>query len=211
MTGLVLAGGLSSRFGTDKSRVVMHGDAGDMTDFSLALLSSLSSVDKLAISCRPEQMESLRSKNVLLIPDEECGHPTPLRGLIAALRRLNAPVFAIPCDLPLMTLEILNLLVCARTRRLAESSGGIPLLRTTFIDQDGFIESLIGIYEPGSLPFLEQALVQKRWGIWSAVPSKSNCLVSRPDSPAFLNMNTLEEFQHANQVLIKSRLHDKNI
>ncbi len=203
MTGLVLAGGLSSRFGKDKSRVVVHDGAGDMVDFSLALLASVSGIRNIAVSCRPEQMKEFKNKNIRLIPDDENGRPTPLRGLIAALRCTKTPVLAIPCDLPLMTPNILSLLVQARAQRLAEQTKS-ALLRTTFIDQEGFIESLIGIYEPESLPFLEEALSREQWGIWSAVPEQGNCLVPRPDSPAFLNMNTPEEFTRAVSLLKKS-------
>ena len=103
-----------------------------------------------------------------------------------------------------MTPDVLNMLVLARARRLSDDSA-FPLLRTTFIDEEGFIESLIGIYEPESLPFLEDALTQDRWGIWSAVPRDGNCLVPRPDSPAFLNMNTPEEFEQAVSLLKTTR------
>lgn len=202
MTGLVLAGGLSSRFGKDKSRVVVHDSAGDMVDFSLHLLASLPGIDQVAVSCREEQREDLKTKNVVLIPDEESGPPTPLRGLVAALRRMKTPILAIPCDLPLMTPDILNLLLQARRRHLQENTANdTPLLRTTFIDQDGFLESLIGIYEPASLPYLEHALHKQQWGIWSALPSQGNCLVRQPESPAFLNMNTLQEYQNAVAIL----------
>ena len=201
MTGLGLAGGLSSRFGNDKSRAVVHGGAGDMVDFSLEMLCRVKDVQGLAISCRPDQTKHLSEKGVLLIPDEDSGRPTPLRGLVAALRRVKTAVLAVPCDLPLMTPDILNLLVQARMNRMATELRKKSLLRTTFIDQEGFIESLIGIYEPESLPFLEDALAQKRWGIWSAVPAEGNCLVPRPDSPAFLNMNTPEDFAQAVNIL----------
>ena len=204
MIGLVLAGGLSSRFGNDKSRVVVHDGAGDMVDFSLGLLGRVDDVQGLAISCRPDQTERMKKKGVTLIPDEDIGRPTPLRGLVAALRRLKTSLLAVPCDLPLMTPDILNLLVRARANRMETGLPQKSLLRTTFIDQDGFIESLIGIYELESLPFLEDALAQKRCGIWSAVPAEGNCLVPRPDSPAFLNMNTPEEFARAVHLLKRS-------
>lgn len=196
MTGLVLVGGLSSRFGNDKSRVVIHDGAGDMTAFSLSLLRSLPGIRQLAVSCRPEQAAALEHCGAMLIPDEEHGQPTPLRGLVAALRRLNTPVLAIPCDLPLMTPDILDMLIQARRRVLA-GPRPFPLLRTTFIDGDGFLESVIGIYETASLPFLDEALQQSRWGVWSAIPRQGNCLIPRPDSPAFLNMNTPEDYRLA--------------
>ncbi len=200
MTGLVLAGGLSSRFGKDKSRVVVHGNAGDMVDFSLRLLGSLEDIRQVAVSCREEQLAYLKNKDAILIPDEHRGQPTPLRGLVAALRRVNTPILAIPCDLPLMTPDILALLLRARRRHL-EQTQRFPLLRTTFIDRDGFLESLIGIYETASLQFLEDALRKQHWGIWSALPSQGNCLIPQPDSPAFLNMNTLQEYENAVRLL----------
>lgn len=196
MTGLVLAGGLSSRFGSDKSRAAAPGGAGDMIDFSLRLLSSLKDISRLAVSCREEQMDALKNRHVVLIPDEYGGRPTPLKGLVAALRHLPAPILAIPCDLPLMTPDILEMLISARSRELAKKRE-TSLLRTTFIDSEGFLESLIGIYEADSLPLLEEALPKEHWGIWSAVPMENNCLVPRPDSPAFLNMNTPEEYEQA--------------
>lgn len=202
MTGLVLAGGLSTRFGSDKSRAVLPCGTGDMVDFSLSLLAPL--VDEgLAVSCRPDQMERLKEKGVTLIPDEESGRPTPLRGLVAALRRTHSALFVIPCDLPFMTSDVLALLVEARKKTLQERSkhGGTPLLRTTFIDEKGFLESLTGIYEAEGLPYLEDALRQGRLGIWSALPMQSNCLLPRPDASFFLNMNTREEFARASELL----------
>ena len=200
MTGLVLAGGRSSRFGSDKSHVVLHG-AGNMLAWSCALLASLPGISRVALSCRPDQVEELHGAASLLIPDESSGTPSPLRGLVAALKRTGEPVFAIPCDLPLMTADILSLLIRARQSRLEAPSGPVPLLRTTFIDSDGFLESLIGIYEKESLPFLEDALAHERWGVWSAIPAGGNCLVPRPESPAFLNMNTPEDFEYALSLL----------
>ncbi len=204
MTGLVLAGGLSTRFGSDKSRAVLPGGAGDMVDFSLALLAPLADAG-LAVSCRPDQVERLKSKGVTLIPDEESGQPTPLRGLVAALRRTRSALFVIPCDLPFMTTDVLSLLAQAREKALQErrKHGGAPLLRTTFIDEKGFLESLTGIYEAEGLPYLEEALKQGRLGIWSALPMQGNCLIPRPDASFFLNMNTREEFARAAECLAK--------
>ena len=204
MTGLVLAGGLSTRFGSDKSRAVLPGGAGDMVDFSLALLAPLADAG-LAVSCRPDQVERLKSKGVTLIPDEESGQPTPLRGLVAALRRTRSALFVIPCDLPFMTTDVLSLLAQAREKALQErrKHGGAPLLRTTFIDEKGFLESLTGIYEAAGLSYLEDALRQGRLGIWSALPMQSNCLIPRPDASFFLNMNTREEFARAAECLAK--------
>ncbi len=201
MTGLVLAGGLSSRFGQDKSCITLHDAQQDMVDFSLSLLSQLPEITDLVISCRPEQKNAMAQKRVSVICDEKNEVPTPLNGLIAVLRRRRSPVFAIPCDLPLMTGNVLSLLMEAREKkRLSQHR---VLLRTTFIDEKGFLEPTIGIYEPESLPFLEEALAQKKLGLWSAIPHEQNCLVPRPGGPAFLNMNTQEDFDLARRLIAR--------
>ncbi len=205
MKGLVLAGGRSSRFGSDKSRAVLPGGTGDMVDFSIGLLAPL--VDEgIAVSCRRDQLAYLKEKGVVLIPDEDDGgQPTPLRGLVAALRKTRSALLVIPCDLPFMTSDVLALLVRARNETLKkrERNGGPALLRTTFVDEKGFLESLIGIYEAACLPRLEEALSLGRLGIWSALPSEGNRLIPRPEGSFFLNMNTPQEYERAVALLTK--------
>ena len=205
MKGLVLAGGRSSRFGSDKSRAVLPGGTGDMVDFSIGLLAPL--VDEgVAVSCRRDQLAYLKEKGVVLIPDEDDGgQPTPLRGLVAALRKTRSALLVIPCDLPFMTSDVLALLVRARNETLKkrERNGGPALLRTTFVDEKGFLESLIGIYEAACLPRLEEALSLGRLGIWSALPSEGNRLIPRPEGSFFLNMNTPQEYERAVALLTK--------
>ena len=209
MTGLVLAGGRSSRFGSDKSRAVVHGGAQDMTAFSLNLFAAVSEVDVLAVSCRKEQTEALRDSGALLIPDEENGAPTPLRGIVAALKRTGDAVFILPCDLPLMRPDVLAALPRARALRLAdEAASGNALLRTCFLHEDGRMEPLVAIYEAESLPFLEEALHAGRWGIHAALPAWGNCLVPCPDETAFLNMNTPQERERAVNLLAACRGRD---
>ena len=212
MKGLVLAGGRSSRFGSDKSRAVLPGGTGDMVDFSIGLLAPL--VDEgVAVSCRRDQLAFLKEKDALLIPDEDDdGQPTPLRGLVAALKRTRSALLVIPCDLPFMTSGVLALLVRARNEALKERdrTGGPALLRTTFVDEKGFLESLTGIYEAAGLPRLEEALSLGRLGIWSALPSEGNCLIPRPDGSFFLNMNTPQEYERAVALLTKQAASDSS-
>lgn len=212
MKGLVLAGGRSSRFGSDKSRAVLPGGTGDMVDFSIGLLAPL--VDEgIAVSCRRDQLAYLKEKGVVLIPDEDDGgQPTPLRGLVAALRKTRSALLVIPCDLPFMTSGVLALLVRARNEALKERdrNGGPALLRTTFVDEKGFLESLTGIYEAAGLPRLEEALSLGRLGIWSALPSEGNCLIPRPDGSFFLNMNTPQEYERAVALLTKQAASDSS-
>ena len=195
MTGLVLAGGRSSRFGSDKSRAVLHPGAGNMTEWSCRLLASLPGVEYAAVSCRPAQAGVLRQAGLLPIPDEADGPPTPLRGLVAALKAASTAVLVMPCDLPLMTAGTLSLLLDVRRKRREEHASA--LLRTCFVHADGRTEPLVAVYEFSSLPRLEAALHEGRFGIHSALPSWGNSLVPCPEETAFLNMNTPEERERA--------------
>lgn len=202
MTGLVLAGGRSSRFGSDKSRAVVHDGAGDMTAFSLGLVAAVPGVERTAVSCRAEQVPLFRKTGALLIPDEEDGTPTPLRGLAAALKHGGDAVLTIPCDLPLMRPDVLAALPRAREqRKMNAASFERPLLRTCFVYDDGWLEPLVAIYEPESLPYLEEALHGGRFGIYGVVPSWGDCLVPCPDRTPFLNMNTLQDREKARRLL----------
>lgn len=202
MTGLVLAGGRSSRFGSDKSRAVLHGGTEDMLLWTVSLLASLPETERVTISCRPDQVQKLQSTGIPLISDEASGDPTPLRGLVAALRATGDALLVLPCDLPLMRAEILSVLLRAREQCLNQNI--MPgLLRTAFVHTDGHAEPLVAIYETSALPYLEEALCRGRFGVYGSLPAGSSLLVPCPDETAFLNMNTPEERERALSILKK--------
>ena len=206
MTGLVLAGGLSSRFGSDKSRSAMPGGP-DMLVRTLRLLASLPGVVRTAVSCRAGHAAAMRERlaqlcregalpaEPLIIEDRADDlPPTPLKGLAAALRATGGPLFVLPCDFPL--LEPHHMLPLLEGRR--ERTGrGLPLLRTAFQHADGRIDALAAVYEAAALPLLENALAERRFSLHSAIPASSQVLVPCPDEEAFLNMNTPADYEQA--------------
>lgn len=198
LKGLILAGGHSTRFGSDKALAIWPESSGK-TRLLLAWeqLNTLSGIVSVAVSCRKAQEASFRHilpSSVSLIFDapDDCKVPTPLHGIRAALHDLDAPLLVIPCDLPYMRNDLLGLLIEARRGALKKRK---KPLRTSFVHADGVIESLIAIYEPESLPFLEKGLATGCLGLYSIIPHERQLLVSSPEETAFMNMNSKESLQ----------------
>lgn len=189
MIGLVLAGGLSSRFGCDKALVTLPGQKQALLPQLLSLLTAVPGVSGTAVSCRKEQVPLLKTLvSTRFVIDKLSSpptDPTPLRGILSALEKFNDALFVLPCDLPYMTTEILTLLADARTRKATSET-----LRTVFFHEDGTLEPLVAIYEKEALPFLRQALREHRWGLHSVIPSHRQILVSCSNHLTFFNMNT---------------------
>ena len=194
MTGLVLTGGRSMRFGSDKSRFTLPGEGQDMLLRTLALLHSVPGINRLAVSCRNDQAEGVKARvpaDVAVVEDAPHEISSPFFGVMAALSALRSPVLVLSCDLPRMRADILSQLVTARHRVLANlaPSQEIPL-RTTFIHADSRVETLVSIYEPEALPFMEETLRSGNWGLFSSIPRARQTLLSCPDEGVFINMNT---------------------
>ncbi len=97
ITGVVLAGGLSTRLGHDKAVIRLHGEQGpDLLVRTAALLEPL--VDEVWISCRPGRCVT---GPYLRIYDEVQGLG-PFGGVMTALRAAQGPVLVLSCDLPFM-------------------------------------------------------------------------------------------------------------
>ena len=204
MTGLVLTGGRSVRFGSDKSRFVLPGEGQDMLLRSLALLRSVPGVDSLAVSCRADQAAGVRERipaGVAVVEDAPHEISSPFFGVLAALAALREPLLVLSCDLPRMRADHLSLLAEERRRVLESLAPGEELpLRTTFIHADFRVETLASIYEPEALPFMEETLRSGNWGLFSAIPRTRQTLIPCPDEGAFINMNSPADCRRAQAV-----------
>lgn len=194
MTGLVLTGGRSVRFGTDKGSFVLPGETQDMLQRTLSLLGALPGIRRLAVSCRADQAEGLRPRlpeRTGIVEDPPHEVSTPFYGVLSALRTFGGPLLVLSCDLPLMDRETLTMLIEARNSTMrACSPHEAASLRTTFMHQDGRAETLVSIYEAEALPFLEATLLTGRQGLFSAIPFERQTFLPCPAERPFLNMNT---------------------
>ena len=201
MIGLVLAGGRSARFGSDKSRYVLPGEGQDLLLRTLALLRSVTGIQGLAVSCRSDQMAGVKERipaDVAVIDDAPHEISSPFFGVMAALAALRCPVLALSCDLPRMRADLLSLLMEERRRVLERLAPGEERpLRTAFVHADGRVETLVAIYEPEALPFMEESLRSGNWGLFSSVPRLRQTLLLCPDEAAFINMNSPADYKRA--------------
>ena len=201
MTGLVLTGGRSVRFGSDKSRFVLPGEGQDMLLRTLALLRSVPGVAGLAVSCRTDQAAGVRERipaGVAVVEDAPHEISSPFFGVLAALATLRGPLLVLSCDLPRMRVDILTQLMEARRRVLKKlaSSEEHPL-RTAYVHTDGRVETLVSIYEAEALPFMEESLHSGNWGLFSSVPRTRQTLLLCPEEEAFINMNRPADYKKA--------------
>jgi molybdopterin-guanine dinucleotide biosynthesis protein A len=131
--GIVLAGGMSTRMGTDKAWLDYHGRP--QLDYAVELLGTL--CQTVFVSCHPEQAD--RRGNHPLLPDRflGCG---PAGGILTALAT-QAACLVLACDLPRVDSTLLLDLIAHRNPfRFA----------TAYSDGQGVPEPLCAIWEPKS-------------------------------------------------------------
>ncbi len=137
LRGLVLAGGLSQRMQTDKSRLNYHGQ--EQRAHTAALLAAV--CQDVHISGRPEQLADLPA-GLAPLPDKFLGLG-PVGGLLTAFQTdPNAAWLVLACDLPFLTSATLDYLVQHRQPGRAATAFQSP--------ENEFPEPLITIWEPRS-------------------------------------------------------------
>ncbi|MBP9211568.1 MAG: molybdenum cofactor guanylyltransferase [Bacteroidetes bacterium] len=131
MTGILLAGGKSSRMGQNKALMMLNGKS--LAERGLELLSGL--FPSVAVSANaPEDFMSL---GVPVFSDHyiDAG---PLGGIHAALTFASGgKVFILGCDIPLMTRDVI--------RTIVEYPSHDPVV---IARGDGFLQPMCGVYDP---------------------------------------------------------------
>lgn len=179
LKGLVLAGGRSSRMGTDKGSINWHGLP--QREYAATLLSEF--CEEVYISCRPDQ--ALDQAPCPAIPDSftDLG---PYGAILSAFRHdPTAAWLVLACDLPLFDKAAVDELVSVRSPRSVATA-----LR---LNSESFPEPLVAIWEPKSyqllLAFLGQGVsCPRKVLINSDVFLKD---ASRPE--VLINVNSREE------------------
>lgn len=99
ITGVILAGGLSSRFGSDKAQALYCGHS--FISLAYDLLKSI--CDEVIIS---GQSHNLSVEGLVCMPDITPGGP--MAGIASVIKQLDAQwLLIIPCDMPLLTRQVL--------------------------------------------------------------------------------------------------------
>jgi molybdopterin-guanine dinucleotide biosynthesis protein A len=196
IVGVVLAGGASKRLGSDKAALDVGGDT--LLGRTVELLRGLTA--EVAVSGRdpaPLQVDAPWFPDAL----EGIG---PMGGIMAALDRFKAPCFAVSCDLPFLSRDVLALLLWAREDR------GPKQFMTTFHDPvTGYVESLVAIYEPEALPLLVNAAALGQYKLSAALPPEHRVHAPYPENRArvFMNINRPEDLERYRE--LENRAHEE--
>lgn len=142
MTGLVLAGGRSTRFGADKSVHTLHGVT--LRDIAGRRLAEV--CDAVLLSVRSPQSAEVTSPFTGSVADVFPGLG-PLAGIHAGLLAMKSSrLLVMPCDMPFVSAETIS--------RLAAPSNAPAVVAT----HDGFPIGVLACYDVSLLDMLEARL-----------------------------------------------------
>jgi molybdenum cofactor guanylyltransferase len=173
LTGVLLVGGASTRFGSPKAVAELEGET--LADRGWRVLGELCD-ERIAVG---------KAEDALPLPfpvlDDASEVRAPLAGLVSALRQAAHDVCVVlPVDCPLVTAELLGELVdaCANDIDVAvPQTGPLP-----------------GVYRRRALPVVEDALAAGRLSLRDAVRELRVAVVDC-DPELLANVNTLDELQ----------------
>lgn len=180
VTGVVLAGGRSSRMGRDKAFITIDGTTSVARQ--AALLRALG-CDDIIISGRPGIEYGIAEARVVTDPKPDAG---PLGGLVAAFSAARNPwILVVAVDLPHLSADYLRTLLMTGAGR----SGIVPH------GPHGY-EPLIALYPRTLLPGFEAALRQNQLGLQRLIQAAVDQMillkieVNPAEVSAFKNWNT---------------------
>lgn len=183
IAGAILAGGKSSRMGSDKALLTLDGKT-----LIQVLTESLSSMleDVMIIADHGYRYEFL---NIPSFPDtyKNCG---PLGGIHSALTNSEAEkVLIVSCDTPSVSLEVLQLLL--------RKSGSEDAL---IVKQGETVQPLCGLYRRHCLPIIEEELRGQRLAVMGFLDKVQTSvldlgqLLLQSDELLLANLNTPADY-----------------
>lgn len=202
ITGIILAGGKSSRMGTNKSLLKLNGKT--VIERVVDLMNSI--FRKVIIITN-----TLEVYDFINLPKYKdiYSYKGPLAGIHSGLKYSNTDKnFIISCDIPLMNKKMIEYIVDYKTEK--------PI---TICKANGFIQQLAGIYSKSVLPLVENSLNASEEELRNADQKKRKCKVLSLLNKAgaelidaeklafyneylFHNMNKPEDYEKIKQLLI---------
>lgn len=194
--GLVLAGGRSTRFGSDKASALLQG-----MPLLQWVISALDPVcDRIVLVCaRGQSLPPVVSRAELVVAEDRYEAKGPLAGLVTGFPLVTAPLcFATSCDAPLLRTELVSLL-----ETLAE---GYDVVCP---DVGGFQQPLAAVYRAAAcLPVFEECVRTDRLRIVPAFDDLRTLMVSEdevrhadPELDSFRNANRPERLTEIAELL----------
>jgi molybdopterin-guanine dinucleotide biosynthesis protein A len=152
---VVMAGGKSSRMGTDKA--MLYFDGQKMIERTLCVLKEVFHLRPLIVTNTPELYEGLEADVVTdIIKDSG-----PLAGIHTALSLAGTPyIFVVACDMPLLSAPFIKVVLS----ELDDNDVVIPF------ESETKNHPLHAIYSARCLPYIEKCLNQKKQRIIAFFP-----------------------------------------
>jgi molybdopterin-guanine dinucleotide biosynthesis protein A len=185
VTGVILAGGRSSRMGRDKARL----EIGGLSFFEKVAAVFRSIFPRVLIAGdRPD----LAGPDLPYLPDRYPG--SALGGLYTGLAEAGTPyVFVAPCDLPFPSPELIRAILDRR------SGFDVVVPRTP-----AGLEPLFAVYGRNCLGPMREMLERKEYRVYDFFPRVRVCELAGCDLPAgwersLRNVNTPEEYRRVKE------------
>ncbi len=185
VTTVILAGGQGSRMGGDKGLKELRGLP--LIEWVIGVL--LHQGTEIVISAN-DNIPAYADLGYPVISDALPGYAGPLAGVHAALQYAgNEWVVSVPCDTPYLPDDLIERLLAAA----GESEAAVAVVR-------GRRQPTIAVYRKSVLPRLSAYLAQgeRRVGDWLVSLRAREAVFE--DEAAFVNINSAEELEAANQV-----------
>lgn len=179
ITGIVLAGGKSSRMGTDKGLLVHNNRM--LIDYPIALLSIYCS--EIIISSNSSNYDYLKKRVI----SDEFAPIGPIGGLFSCLKASNTEWnLFLACDMPFVNSQIIDLLVKNRRNydAIVPSINGWPL-------------PVCGVYRKNILPLLKSQIENDKHSLQSLLKQANTLIFEIEDSEQrnkLININTKEDY-----------------
>lgn len=189
LSGIILAGGRSQRFGRDKARMEVGGKK--VVDKIVRVLNEFPFRQLAVVTGQGRMGDWPREATVL--PDDREGLG-PIGGITTALRHLSSGVLVVACDMPFVTASMVEWL-------LEHYDAGADAI----VPRHGkSIEPLFAIYEQSFLPAAEAAIEAGQYALHRVLEKATLRLVDIPGhfsmEREFANINTPEDYERAQDI-----------
>ncbi|PKL90208.1 MAG: molybdenum cofactor guanylyltransferase [Ignavibacteriae bacterium HGW-Ignavibacteriae-2] len=196
ITGIILAGGKSTRMGENKSFLKINGEF--VIERVVKLMKGIFEKN-IIITNTPQEYEFLKTP----VFKDIYTYKGPLAGIHSGLRHSETEQnFIISCDIPLMRGEIIDYIINYKTEK--------PV---TVCRADGFIQQLAGRYSKNVLPYTEKVLEENNTEVRDQQQNQRKCAVLSMleivgsaiievenldfyDEAIFYNMNRPEDYKY---------------
>lgn len=158
ISGIVLAGGRSERFGRDKCTYEYRGKA--LIQYSIDLLQGI--VDELLIVTSSSAEDMLKAFGTTCVDDDD--DSGPLAALITACSHVDTPaIFVLPCDMPFIRSDSIRKIVEIFQK---ERPGACVA-----VDTSGRVNPLVACYSTEIEENLREAMLYGNGSVYSVLQS----------------------------------------